>query len=145
MEWLAVLEHSALAQAVATAPHVYPLLSAAHILGMATLFGAILTVDLRLMGMLSELTEPALPTLTRLALVGFALAAVTGALLMLPEPVAYLANPAFQAKMALIAASGLLAITFVRGGVVSRSLAGASSLILWTLAVIAGRYIAFVP
>jgi hypothetical protein len=47
--------------------------------------------------------------------------------------------------MALIAASGLLAITFVRGGVVSRSLAGASSLILWTLAVIAGRYIAFVP
>jgi len=144
MEWLAALEHSALARAVATSPHVYPLLSAAHILGIASLFGAILAVDLRLMGVLGEPAEPVLPVLTRLAIAGFALAAVTGALLLLPEPAAYVANPAFQMKIALIAASGLLALAFARGGV-SRRAAGAASLIFWTLTIIAGRYIAFTP
>ena len=82
----------------------YALVNAAHILGIGLLLGAILPLDLRLMGWhqgppLSTLA----PFLSRIAAAGLALAVATGATLLSVQPMEYLPLPAFRAKMLLIA------------------------------------------
>lgn len=82
----------------------YALVNAAHVLGIGLLLGAILPLDLRLMGWrcgppLSMLA----PFLSRIAAFGLALAAVTGAVLLSVQPMEYLPMPVFRMKMLLIA------------------------------------------
>jgi hypothetical protein len=135
-------------------PWVYPGISALHILGLATLFGSIAVVDLRLMGVLGRQFDSTLPTLVRLALCGFILAASTGLLLVSVRITSYAANPAFLVKMTILAAAGCnaLALRLVNPGAdltaivgsLSARLAAVASMLLWICAVFAGRWIAFI-
>jgi hypothetical protein len=144
---------------VAAAPRaigpVYPIVSAAHILSLALLVGAVATLDFRLLGAfpgtpVAHLAEP----LTRVAGGGLMLAVLTGFLLFSVQPGHYLGNAAFLAKMAILAV-GVLNVWFVRalprrlqqlrGQPVPARLraAAAISLVVWGSAVLAGRWIAF--
>lgn len=130
-------------------------MNAAHILGIGLLLGAIATLDLRLLGAfravpLAHLAAP----LGRVAAAGLALALATGLLLFSVAPASYLGNVAFLAKLALVAAGTANALALRRGAPWRRALvegqAGAAvrvaallSLLLWTLAVVAGRWIGF--
>lgn len=133
----------------------YALVNAAHILGIGVLLGAILPLDLRLMGWrfgppLSLLA----PFLSRTAAVGLALAAVTGAILLSVQPMEYLPRTVFRVKMLLIvlALLNLAALHRARswraignGGPVTgrvRWAAGISAL-CWLGVLIAGRMIGF--
>lgn len=139
-----VIEQSGLARAIATSGFLYPLISATHIVGIATLFGTILVVDLRMTGLLRDTVEQALPTLQRFAVAGFALAAASGVLLALVDLTDYLTNPAFQAKLVLILIAGAVALAYA-GGLIRRSAwLGLTSLALWLAVIVAGRAIAFV-
>ncbi|MBR9765855.1 MAG: hypothetical protein GYB53_20630 [Rhodobacteraceae bacterium] len=134
-------------------PWVYPVISALHILGLGILLGAITAVDLRLLRLLGPSLDPALPVLVRMALCGFALAAGAGLLLASVRLGDYLGNPVFLVKMGLVFLAGLnaLALRIAEGRFVPlpeaatrRSrLAAALSLVLWTSALFAGRWIAF--
>lgn len=136
-------------------PLAYPMVSAAHILGIGLLLGAILPLDLRLLGAFSATPLAVVgPFLSRVAGAGLAVAAVTGGLLFLAKPAEYLENPAFLAKIALIGLAVLnLALVHLgagwrraaAGGPVSPGLragAGASAL-LWLSTLTAGRWIGF--
>ena len=138
-ELLLLIHDSGLSSALRASRWAYPLVNAGHILGIAVLFGAVLPLDLRLLGVwrsvpLDNLQRVLVPT----AFAGLGLAVVTGALLFAVSPAKYAGLPLFQVKLGLVLAS-LLNIAFIRG-----ALAGAASILLWVSIVICGRMIAYV-
>jgi hypothetical protein len=133
----------------------YPLLNAAHIASIGLLLGAIVTLDLRLLGAFRSHPLAHLgPPLRRVASVGLGLAVTTGLLLFTTRPVTYAENPAFQIKLGLLALGVLNVVALHRTGHWRRALDGAGpqgpartaaavSLLVWTGAVVAGRWIGF--
>lgn len=130
----------------------YALLNLAHILGVATLFGAVLVLDLRLLGVwravpLAALERPTVP----LAVVGFGLAAASGTAMLSTNASDYVGNPFLLVKFAAIAAAGInLAALQALPGWRNRALAarplavvGAVSLLCWLTAIAAGRMIGY--
>ncbi|MFB9951494.1 DUF6644 family protein [Rhizobium puerariae] len=155
MELLAPLAETPLARALITSATLYLLVNAAHILGTGMLFGAILALDLRLLGFAPAVPLPPIaPYLSRLAGAGVVLAIVTGFCLFTVRPTEYARNPAFLAKLGLVAL-GLINVAVVHFGRGWRVvLAGGNpatalrisamfSIIVWIAAVIAGRWIGF--
>ncbi|UVC10124.1 DUF2214 domain-containing protein [Rhizobium sp. TH2] len=153
LEWLGSLPHAALLRRSAT---LYLLVNAAHITGIGLLIGAILPLDLRLMGVLREGPINVLaPFLVRVAATGLALVVLTGFLLFSVKPVEYAENPAFLTKMGLLAAGLVNVLVQHRGASwrpaliggdisVSVRLLAAASFAIWIGAIVAGRWIGFV-
>ena len=147
------LELSAPGAAIRDSAWLFPVIEAAHLLGLAALGGAVLVVDLRLLG-LGLAKRPAAYVLlqARPWLVGaIAVMFVTGVPLFLSEAVKCYFSPAFWVKMGALA--GALLFTFgVRNHIVlarpglsrwaARGLA-AGSLALWLTVAAAGRWIGF--
>lgn len=104
LELLTWLEGSALGHAIrGSGVWAYGLLNLAHILGIATLFGAILVLDLRLLGLwrqipLTALARPAVPV----AATGFCLAAASGVCMITTNASEYLGNPFLLIKFPAI-------------------------------------------
>ncbi len=153
--WLQAISSLALPALLRDSAVAYLLVNAAHILAIGLLFGSVAVLDLRLLGLFGRQPVASLAAvLARVAVVGLALALVTGLLLASVRPVAYLHNPAFQIKMALVAAGAANALwlvcsvawraTLADGRVrPAARLAGALSLSGWIGAVVAGRWIGF--
>ncbi|MEK1933380.1 MAG: DUF2214 domain-containing protein [Pararhizobium sp.] len=133
----------------------YLFVNAAHILGVGLILGAILPLDLRLMGLVRSPPIAAVgPFLSRVAGCGVVLAVLSGFWLFTVRPVAYIANQALLIKIALLAAAianlGFLHMSGVwhavasgapEGGVVR--LCAFLSFSLWLAALLAGRWIGF--
>ena len=153
---LTALAQSPPAEAIKASYYAYPLVNAAHILGLATLFGAILALDLRLLGLFPTVPAQGLARmLPRIAATGLLIALPTGVLLFSVEPFDYAGNRAFLAKLAIVAL-GVVHAVWVhftpgwkalvrRGGAIGAplKLSAALSLTLWSSAILAGRMIAF--
>ncbi|MGE0360282.1 MAG: DUF6644 family protein [Vicinamibacterales bacterium] len=131
---------------------LFPVIEATHLLGLCLLGGALLVVDLRLLG--AGLTATPVATLARHArpwlVAAVTTLAVTGVLLFLSEAVKCYYNQSFWVKITTFPIA--LAFTFaVRQRVigvdgVSRAterLTGAVSLLLWFVVAAAGRWIGF--
>ncbi|MDQ0302807.1 DUF2214 domain-containing protein [Ancylobacter polymorphus] len=133
----------------------YLLVNAAHILGVALLLGTILVFDLRLLGAFSSVPLAVMgPLQLRVAAFGLCLAVLTGAWLISIRPTDYAANPAFQIKLALLAAAlaniGLQHANpgfrrAMRGAPVTTAVraCAAASFVLWIALLVAGRWIGF--
>lgn len=133
----------------------YLLVNAAHILGVALLLGAILVLDLRLLGAFGSVPLAVMgPLQLRVAAFGLGLAVLTGAWLFSIRPTDYAANPAFQIKLALLAAAlaniGLQHANArfrraMTGAPVTPAVraCAAASLVLWIALLVAGRWIGF--
>jgi hypothetical protein len=154
-EVLANLEASALAANLRGSTWVYPLVNAGHIAGIALLFGAIVSFDLRLMG-----AWPALPVdgLSRLlvpvAATGLGIAAVAGSLLFMTKAREYAASPLFQTKMLMLSVGILNALAYHalsrkrRASAPSASaprqrLQGAISFAVWLSVIVLGRLVGY--
>lgn len=136
---------------------VYPAMNTGHIIGLALLFGAIVPLDLRMMGLwrsipLYDLARP----LTKIALLGASIAVTTGVFLLAPKASAYLHMPIFWAKSGLFLAALLnafflrfnrpwryLAQVDSRGTIPRFKSAGFISLISWLGVLICGRMIGY--
>ena len=156
MDALRLLAEWPVAAALRRSELLYPVVNAAHILGIGLLVGAIFTLDLRVTGAFRRAPLAVLgPPLVRMATIGLGLAVATGFLLFSVRPQDYAANPAFLVKLSFIAA-GLLNVLLLRLGTGwQRALAGGPvtapvrmaavvSMLIWMSAVLAGRWIAFV-
>lgn len=122
----------------------YLLVNAAHILGVGLLVGAILPLDLRLLGFFRTVPLAVIePFLTRAAAAGLALAVVTGLWLFTVKPVEYLENEAFLIKLGLLALA-LLNIALRHSIMGFARAAAAFSFLLWLGVLVAGRWIGFV-
>lgn len=155
MDFLDWVEGTWVAGALQRSGDVYMLVNAAHILGIGLIIGAIIPLDLRLLGFFRATPRAVIvPFLTRVAATGLALAILTGLALWSVRPGEYLANAAFRAKAILLclAALNIIAQHFASGW--SRVLRGgeppaavrvraALSLALWLSVLLAGRWIGF--
>jgi len=145
------IEASSLAAWVGESALVYPVANTAHVLGAVMVLGAIGIVDLRVLGYGRGLPMHRLSAaLTPLALWGFAIMVISGALLFVADARALAGSTLFLVKLGLIALAGMNALAFRLGWrrmdedppALARVLAGIS-LSLWVGVVIAGRLIAY--
>ncbi|WJH39248.1 DUF2214 domain-containing protein [Aliirhizobium terrae] len=154
-EWIEPLSATPVARLLIRSSTAYLLVNAAHILSLGTLFGAILALDLRLLGLAKPIPLPVVaPYLSRLAGTGLVLTMISGLCLFSVRPVEYATNPAFLWKLGLIAL-GLLNVIAVhrssgwkavlQGGGVTTGLriSAFASIAIWIGAVVAGRWIGF--
>lgn len=152
---LAAVEAWPLAASLRRSLYLYPLVNALHIIGLALLFGAIVPLDLRLLGFFRTVPiQPLARILPGIAASGLLLAIAAGALLFIVRPLDYWANPAFLTKLTLVSAATANALA-QQSGANWRSLAGGGepsgavrvraslSLVLWSAAIIAGRAIGY--
>jgi hypothetical protein len=103
-EFLAWLQGSALGHAMReSGVWTYAVVNLGHILGVASLFGSVLVLDLRLLGFWRKAPLPAIthPTV-RIATAGFGLAAATGICLLATKATEYDGNPFFYIKFPAI-------------------------------------------
>jgi hypothetical protein len=158
-ETLAVLEGSWLAATLRGSTWLYPLINAGHIAGIALLFGAIASFDLRLMGAWRLVPLDALRrVLVPVAATGLGLAAIAGSLLFIAKATEYAASPFFQAKMLMLCLGlcNVLAYCIVsrrrrwresnRGpatSVLLRRLLGATSFTVWLSVLVLGRLVGY--
>ncbi len=127
----------------------FPFLESLHVLSAVFVVGTVLIADLRLLGWSAQrhpvrvITREIVPWTWG----AFVIAAVTGAGLFIVRASAYVANPAFLAKVVLLLLAGanMLALHFVALRDAGRrhlhALAGACSLLVWSGVVLAGRWI----
>lgn len=149
---LAALEGSALAQTLRASRWGYAAVNAAHILGIALLVGAIMPLNLRLLGLWRSVPRQTLVrVLVPAAASGLALAALAGLLLFSVRAREYSEIGFLQMKLALVALGALSALALHarhRPWLATASdsrLSGHAviSIICWTGAVVCGRLIAF--
>ena len=139
-------------------PWTYPVVNLVHVLGVATLFGAVLILDLRLLGVwrrvpLAPITTVAAPV----AMAGFAVAAASGVCLLAANALEYENNPVLLVKFSAIGLGFVNAIVLRRTAAwrahTTRDLThsearrlglmGGVSLVSWLTAVGAGRIIGY--
>jgi hypothetical protein len=156
---LASIEASALGRIMrGSGPWTYAVVNMTHVLGIASLFGAILVLDLRLLGLghripLRPLADAAVPV----ARVGFVIAVASGAALLASNATDYAGNPFLLIKFPAIGIGLLNALVLARSASWSAALGGAPtaldsrrlgvmggvSLASWLTAVSAGRLIGY--
>jgi hypothetical protein len=158
MEWLTALQELAPVAALRSSRWTYAVVNAGHITGIALLFGAIVPMDLRLLGCFRQVSIQALARiLVPIAASGLLLAIVAGSLLFSIRAVQYAGTTLFQIKLALIAC-GLANALLLRKAVAWEAarqetwdmppprlrVAGALSIALWLATILCGRLLAFV-
>lgn len=156
--WAAALEATPLAASLRNSVWSYPLVNAAHILGVALLVGSIVPLDLRLLGAWRAIPiAPLWAILTRSAALGLVLATAFGMLLFITRATEYIASDLFTAKMTVVAigAANALALRMpLRANVFEITLseskpppslrfAAALSLAAWVTALILGRLVGY--
>lgn len=151
------LEHSSLGFMSRETFWLFPLGEIVHFFGLCLLVGAMLVIDLRLLGMLRRIPVAATLQLVPVALAGFLLNLFSGIIFISAYPQNYYPSTAFRIKMAVIAIGGINAIWFGRVeypriahlgpqdtfGLRTRVFA-ALSLTVWFAAIILGRLLPFV-
>lgn len=85
---------------------VWPASETLHFMGLCLLFGVVLTVNLRMLGLLKNLAFADVRRLLPLGMVGFGINFVTGMLFFIAVPDQYAQNVAFYWKMLLILLAG---------------------------------------
>ncbi|HEV3333338.1 MAG TPA: DUF6644 family protein [Bryobacteraceae bacterium] len=136
----------------------YGVVNLVHILGVATLFGSVLVLDLRLLGVwrsvaLAAISRPTVPA----AATGFVIAALSGVCLLATKATEYVGNPFLYIKFPAIGLGILNVVALSRLSAWkqhrSRDLSsreqttlavfGGISLFCWLTAISAGRMIGY--
>ena len=154
------IEESSVGATIAESRYAFPAIEGIHLIGLSISVGLIFLTDLRLMGLLFT-HVPARDVIHHLrpyVLAGFALVFLSGGLLFWSEASMLIESPAFPFKMLFMALAGINALYFelvlAKQDAVQENrpllprnvkLAGAASLFLWTLVIICGRLIPYLP
>jgi hypothetical protein len=152
------IEASALGEWMRSNVHAMPWVNAVHVLCITLVFGSIMVVDLRLLGLLDRgraVTRIADEMLS-LTWTAFVCAAVSGALFFAANATTYWFNDAFRFKMLAILLAGINMLAFQcityrgvaawdRGAPTpgAARLAGALSILIWVTVIVLGRMIGF--
>lgn len=150
------LEMSRLAEIVAASLWGYPIMLTAHSVGLAIVVGIIFMLDLRMIGCFKGVSYVAMHRMLKLAWVGFVINFLSGCALFSAQASYFITNPTFLVKIAAIFLAAINAAFIQKmlsdhgerwevGGVISAQakFLAISSLVLWSIAIIAGRFIAY--
>ena len=154
------IEASAIGVAIAESRYAYPVIEGIHLIGLAISVGLIFLTDLRLMNVFLKRVplQDMLRHLRPYVIGGFIAVFISGGLLFWSAAARMLDSPAFIAKMLFMALAGVNALYFefviaqrqpVRENhsilPASVRYAGMASFGLWTLVVVCGRLIPYLP
>jgi hypothetical protein len=157
---LAWLESSSLATSIRQTMAAFALIESVHVIGLTLVFGTIMIIDLRLLGLawtrrpFSIIADEVL----RWTWVAFGIAAVTGSLMFITNAAAYYQNWYFRAKMLLLVVAGLNMLFFEltdrrsviawdreRRAPLAGRIVAIASLALWIGVIFVGRWVAYAP
>jgi len=155
--YLKALQQSGIALGIRDSLYWFPTLEAVHVVALSLVFGTILIVDLRVLGVAStrRLFRRVSGEALRWTWLAFAVAVVTGALMFASNAVVYFDNLSFRIKMVLIVLAGLnmLAFHYTEGDSASwhrsvpvptlSKVCAIASILLWIGVIGAGRTIGF--
>ncbi|MFN0002443.1 MAG: hypothetical protein ACKVOF_06580 [Pseudohongiellaceae bacterium] len=135
---------------------MWPLMENFHFLGLSILFGGLVAIDLRVIGVARFVPMKAALTLIPYVMIGFAINLITGIFFFSGDPFRYFYNLSFQWKMALVFLAGINALWFWFGEHAKLSkladgeqadfpakVIAAISLALWVGVIILGRLIPY--
>lgn len=136
---------------------VFPTLETLHFMGLCILFGAIVILDARILGFARQIPMKPAMSFVPIALVGFAIAAVSGIGMYFSDPLRYTANQVFLWKIAFIVLAGINALWFWVGehsrlvslpdGEAAQGnarLIAWLSIFFWITVIVLGRFIPYV-
>ena len=155
---IASLEASGVATGIRNSLFLFPLIESVHVIGLTMVFGTIVIIDLRLLGIASTrrpFTAIA-SDVFKWTWMAFAVTATTGALMFITNASTYYQSAYFRAKMALLALSGLNMLVFAvtarrsvhawdrdTSAPASGRAVAALSLVIWLGVIVLGRWIGF--
>jgi len=162
LDFLAWLQALPISEWVQSSDYGFPLLLAAHSIGLAGVVGILLVLDLRVLGVAQGIPIAALSRLLPLAWLGFWVNALSGLLLFMANATRLISNWAFILKMSAVLLGGIVSWLLWRSlvdrqGSESSHAAGVTytvtrraritavlSLLAWFAAIVFGRVIAYV-
>jgi hypothetical protein len=160
MNWAEQVEASTVGVAIAESRYAYPVIEGIHLIGLSISVGLIFLTDLRLMNLYLK-RVPVTDVLRHLrpyVIGGFVAVFVSGGLLFWSAAARMLESPAFVAKLVFIALAGINALYFelviAQRAPVQENFSflpssvrysGLASFSLWTLVVVCGRLIPYLP
>lgn len=126
----------------------YPIVLSSHAVGMATVMGVAVALNLRVLGYARNISILSFDKLFIVGWVGFIINLVSGLILFAGSASSYFFQGTFQIKMLAILAGGLL-MKFVMNSVrenkplMTQKLLAGASLACWTIGLVAGRLMAY--
>ena len=156
--FLQALQDTGIASGIRNSLYFFPMLEAIHVIALTLVFGTIMVVDLRLLGLASTHRPHSRVSADMLKLTwgAFAVAFLTGSLMFITNARVYFENGFFRAKFALMALAGLNMLVFQlttgrdhtgwdtarRAPDLGRA-AAIVSLVVWVLVIGMGRTVGF--
>ena len=136
-------------------PWVWPICEIFHFVGLVLLFGIVLLVNLRMLGVLTGVAFADVQRLLPWAVAGLGINIVTGMLFFLASPEQYTQNTAFAWKMGaiLLASLTLLYATMVDEhqdwkwgvpAVIVHKIVAVASIVLWVGVIFLGRFLPYI-
>jgi hypothetical protein len=139
--------------AISKSTYLFPSIEVVHLIGLTLLLGAILVVDMRLLGvgMQRQKISDVARSIEPLFWIGVGLAILTGTILFVSEAVKCYFNESFKYKMILLVLALAFHVTLHRrvrlsdnSSAIAARAAAVASLSLWFGVGIAGRWIGFI-
>ena len=135
---------------------MWPFMENLHFFGLSVLFGGLVAIDLRVIGVAPYVPMKAALTLIPYVIIGFAINLITGIFFFTGDPFRYFYNLSFQWKMGFIVLAGVNALWFWFGEHTKLSkladgqqadfgakIIATISLMLWIGVIIFGRLIPY--
>lgn len=155
--WLLWLESSSISEAMRERRLLYPSVEIIHILGIIILVGTAALFDLRLLGLLRQLSVAQLSRyVLPLARISVFAVVPAGILMFMANATALAGNPVFRLKLILLVAALLNALVFHKwtgrkvetwgagtGAPIGAKVSAVLSLVIWVSVISCGRLLAF--
>lgn len=155
MSFLVWLESTALAEWVLYGTHGWPYMLTAHAFGLAMAVGTVYLMSARMLGLFSQIPMTAVKELLPIAWVGIIINIISGFSLFSSQATYYVTSGPFLVKISAVFI-GIASLHYVQRVLKSEASSWASggitpkgkglawlSIILWSVAVIAGRLVAY--
>jgi len=126
----------------------YPIVLSSHAVGMATVMGVVIALNLRILGFAKGISVPAFDKLFLVGWIGFIINLVSGLILFAGTSSSYFFQGAFQLKIGAIVAGGIL-MKLVMNSVrenkpeSTQKMLAIACVSCWMVGVITGRLMAY--
>ena len=149
------LRGDVLGEAIVSSTWIWAMCETLHFMGLSLLFGVVLIIDLRMLGVIKGLSFSGLHKLLPWAVGGFALNTATGMVFFVAASGQYTTNAVFHWKLALILLAGVNALYFTlideawalqagEDAPLRAKVVAASAILLWIGVIYCGRMLPFI-
>lgn len=126
----------------------YPIVLSSHAVGMATVMGVVIALNMRVLGFANKISIPAFDKLFIVGWIGFGINLLSGLILFAGSASSYFFQGSFQLKIGAIVAGGILmklvmnSVRENKSPAVQKALA-AACITCWMVGVVTGRLMAY--